>query len=139
MAAALSINGSPPEELTILVVEDEVLLRADLGDALRDAGYKVVEASNADAARDMIESPMRMHLVCTDIRMPGRMNGLGLARWIKTNRPALPVIVISGEATARHSAPIADAVFTKPVDYDRLIDRIGELLAPLRRSSGSGQ
>jgi len=137
MAAALSIDGLPPDQLTVLLVEDEVLLRADLADAIRDAGYGVIEMPHADAARDILNSAMEVHLVCTDVRMPGSLNGIELARWIKEHRPALPVIVVSGEMTARHFPIVADATFTKPLDYAQLIARIDELLAPLRKCSGS--
>ncbi len=82
---------------TILVVEDEVLIRLDVADFLRDNGFQVVEAANVAEALAVLSSAMRIALVFTDVQMPGSMDGLDLARWIRANRPDVPVIVTSGQ------------------------------------------
>ena len=71
---------------TILIVEDEFLARAMLSDHLQDCGFMVFEAGSADEAITTIETGIPIDLVLTDIRMPGSMNGFGLAKWISANK-----------------------------------------------------
>ena len=63
----------------VLVVEDEPLLRMDAVDMIRQSGFDVVEASNADEAIVLLETRLDIELVFTDIDMPGSMNGIKLA------------------------------------------------------------
>jgi CheY-like chemotaxis protein len=79
----------------VLVVEDEALVRCVLSEHLRDAGFDVVEAGNAAEALDVVQDEP-VDVVVTDIRMPGRIDGLGLARTLRCSHPGLPVIVTSG-------------------------------------------
>ena len=79
---------------TILVVEDEVLVRMPIAQYLRDCGYKVIEASNADEAMQVLlhqETPV--DVVFSDIEMPGTVDGFGLANWIREHRPGLNVLL----------------------------------------------
>jgi CheY-like chemotaxis protein len=80
---------------TILVVEDEVLIRLMISEYLREFGYNVVEAKNAAEAKRILQSDEPVEVVFTDIRMPGEMNGLALAQWIKQNKPGVGVVVTS--------------------------------------------
>lgn len=90
---------------TILVVEDEFLIRAMLSDYLQGCGFKVLEGSTADEALAIIEKlAVPIDVVLTDIRMPGSMDGFGLARWIRTYRPGMQVILTSGEAKKADAA-----------------------------------
>jgi DNA-binding NtrC family response regulator len=85
---------------TILVVEDEVLIRMVLADYLEESGFRVLEAGTAAqaiAVLDQRDGPS-IDLVFSDIRMPGPLNGFDLARWLAVHRPAIPVILTSGEA-----------------------------------------
>jgi CheY-like chemotaxis protein/two-component sensor histidine kinase len=83
---------------TILLVDDEELVRAGVADMLVDAGYRVVEADSGDAALQLVqEGPLQDGLV-TDYAMPG-MTGAELAREIRKLRPDLPVLMITGYAT----------------------------------------
>jgi Response regulator receiver domain len=61
--------------VTILLVEDEVLVRMSLAHQLRSAGYVVLEASNADQALDLLQGH-RVQVVLSDIQMPGRLDGV---------------------------------------------------------------
>ena len=72
---------------TVLIVDDEFLARALLSDHLQECGFMVFEAANADEAISTIETGIPIDLVLTDVRMPGSMNGFGLAKWINANRP----------------------------------------------------
>lgn len=81
---------------TILVVEDELIIRFMVSDDLRDAGYEAIEACNADEAIAILKSSVAVDLVITDVRMPGSLDGLGLLAFIRATFPRLPVIVMSG-------------------------------------------
>src|SRR6202043_583872 len=63
----------------VLIVEDESLLRISGAEMIADAGYDVVEAGNADEAIAILEARADIHIVFTDIQMPGSMDGLRLA------------------------------------------------------------
>ena len=107
---------------TILVVEDEFLIRAMLSSYLQECGFKVIEGSTADEAVAIIENmDVQIDLVLTDIRMPGSMDGFGLARWIRTNRPSMHVILTSGDTKKAEAAKelCEDAAFfVKPYDLE---------------------
>ena len=82
---------------TILVVEDEILLRAMISDELRDHGHTVIEAVNADEAVSVLRSHIRVDVVFTDMRMPGVLDGAGLVRLIRTEFPFVKVVMVSSE------------------------------------------
>ena len=67
---------------TILIVEDEILVRMAAAEHLRVAGYSVLEATNATEAVRLIVANRSIELVFTDIHMPGEMDGNGLRAWI---------------------------------------------------------
>ena len=83
---------------TVLIVEDEFLIREMLKDELEDAGYQVVPASDADDAVRVLEARQDIHLVFTDINMPGSMDGLKLAAFVNDRWPPVHIIVITGRA-----------------------------------------
>ncbi|HLH49591.1 MAG TPA: response regulator [Roseiarcus sp.] len=87
---------APPPE-TILFVEDDVLARLDMSEFLRQSIYRVSEAGHAGEAIDALNAKFAIDLVVTDVGMPGDMDGLVLARWIKDNRPGVQVIVQTGD------------------------------------------
>ena len=64
---------------TILFVEDEALIRMDMAEFLRECGYRVHEAANANEALEALRAKFAIDLVFTDINLPGGMNGLELA------------------------------------------------------------
>ncbi len=113
---------------TVLVVEDELLVRMDLAELLRSDGYRVAEAGSADEAIATFERLGDIALVCTDVQMPGELDGVGLARWLRREHPSIPIIIISGEVTTRRSTRIADAIFDKPVSHDGLLLIVEKLL-----------
>ena len=80
-------GGTAPRELTVLLVEDEVLTRLMLADELRSQGLQVLEASNADEALTVLQSSLLVHLLFTDIRMPGEMDGVALAKFAHARFP----------------------------------------------------
>jgi DNA-binding NtrC family response regulator len=85
---------------TILVVEDEPLIRMCAVATLQDAGYWVLEAQNSAEALGVLALHSEISIMVTDVRMPGRMDGLALVTWVQLNNPAIRSIVVSGNATA---------------------------------------
>ena len=90
---------------TVLVVEDEVLVRMAISQQLRECGYHVVEATNADEALTVLQKrSVTLHIVLSDVEMPGSMDGVALAKWIRKNRPDLKVILTGSVARAVNAA-----------------------------------
>lgn len=109
----------------VLVVEDEALVRWVLTEHLRDAGLAVVEASDAtEALRAVDRTPI--DVVVTDVRMPGDIDGLELARSLRVSRPDLPVILTSGYPGADSSG---FHVIAKPYDLAHVERDIKAVLA----------
>lgn len=94
----------------ILVVEDESMIRTCLSCVLEDEGYRVLEAESADAAVLQLLSQPGIQAVITDIRMPGSMDGLGLAAWMSQHRPALPIVITTGFETSADITSINPAI-----------------------------
>ena len=90
---------------TLLIVEDEALVRIDLADLLGDMGYEVIEAAGADQAIALLETHPEIVAVITDIQMPGSMDGLALARAVRERWPPCALIILSG-----HARPGADEI-----------------------------
>lgn len=121
---------------TILIVEDEVLIRLELADYLRECGYQVLEAVNADEALDVLRCDRKIDLVFSDVHMPGSMDGFGLARWIRANRTGIEVILTSGvdRSTAVASELCEEGPLeAKPYHPQLLLERIRAALARSRR------
>src|SRR5258707_15324003 len=95
-------NYSPSSETgartppTILVVEDEVLVRIAAAEHLRAAGYAVIEAADAAEAVRLMGAAPSIDLVFSDVDMPGAMDGNGLRAWILRERPHIKVLLTSG-------------------------------------------
>ena len=88
------------QHITVLIVEDEALLRFVLAEQLHDRGYKTVEASNAAEAIDLLEKADGIGAVFADIELPGSMNGLLLARYISKRWPHMTIVISSGRVEA---------------------------------------
>ena len=78
----------------VLVVDDDVELRDSLVDCLSE-DYSVLGAENADAAVALL-AERSVDFVVSDVRMPGTMDGFGLAAWLRANRPGTPVLMMTG-------------------------------------------
>ncbi|WP_325352830.1 response regulator [Acidisoma sp.] len=117
---------------TVLVVEDEILVRMVIADYLRDCGYRVIEAGDAEEALKVLQSSEDVHVVFSDVQMPGEMDGFGLARWIRQNQPQVKVLLTSGNAKAAataHDLCEEGPLEAKPYQPQTVLDRIKRLLA----------
>lgn len=86
-------NDSRP---VVLLVEDEPLVRMYNADVLDEAGFRILEASNAEEAVLLFDARPDICALVTDIEMPGRMNGLTLARHIREKQASIGLLVVSG-------------------------------------------
>lgn len=110
---------------TVLVVEDEFLIRMLVSDHLRETGYTVVEACSGDEAITMLKSGVPVDLVFTDVRMPGQIDGLGLLAYVRRTRPGTPVVMTSGHlASALALAGGAVGFLPKPCGLDSIAEAI---------------
>ena len=82
---------------TILVVEDETLIRELVAEELEVAGYTIVIANDADQAIAILEARQDIHLVFTDVNMPGSTDGLKLAAAVRDRWPPVHIIITSGK------------------------------------------
>jgi DNA-binding NtrC family response regulator len=104
---------------TILVAEDEILIRAMVAQHLRSAGFRILEASNAREAIEILSSGEAVDVVFTDVRMEDRTDGLRLAQWVRENHPAVCIVFASGEKNLGDAFPGA-RIFCKPYDMDQV-------------------
>lgn len=103
----------------VLLVEDELLIRALVADFLRDEGFEVVEAVNGLEAIELLLAKAEIDLVLTDVRMPGPVDGLGVLQFVKRALPQTPVLVMSGHLDGSDAlAAGADGFLTKPLSLD---------------------
>jgi CheY-like chemotaxis protein len=119
---------------TVLVVEDEAMVRMPIAEYLRDCGYNVLEAADASeamATMAAINAEEPVSLVFSDIRMPGQMDGLALAEWFQAHYPAVPVLLTSGYNGGRKlpASPVSGTRFIeKPYSQTQVARRIAALL-----------
>ncbi|MEG3178892.1 response regulator [Sphingomonas sp. RB3P16] len=112
----------------ILVVDDEVLIRMVASDMLHEAGFRVVEACSADEAVTLLSTGANFDLIFSDVNMPGRIDGLGLAAFIKETYPDVPVIITSGVPENLLAPVHPAAIIPKPYTASDLIRTIGQVL-----------
>ena len=84
------------DQRTVLIVEDETLLRRIASDEFEDAGYAVIEAEDGPSAVRLLESGGRIDLLFPDIRLRGGRDGGMIAERARALRPALPIIYATG-------------------------------------------
>jgi DNA-binding NtrC family response regulator len=139
-----NMKSSSTEDMrTVLVVEDEVLIRLFISAYLRDCGFRVIEAAHADEALVVLQEPgVTVDIVMSDVEMPRSMDGFGLARWLRVNKPGLPVILVGSAARAATAAADlceSGPISAKPYDPQILLDQIRRHLAERIPPSGGQQ
>lgn len=114
------------EPKVILVVEDEIFIRLGIAHDLIQAGFRVLQASDADEALRILRTSEAVDLLLTDVWMPGSMDGLKLTTVARSMRPQLKIAILSAHALV--PPPEADKMFGKPYVTERLIEGIQQLL-----------
>lgn len=104
----------------LLVVEDEMLLRLDFADLAQTAGFETIEASSADEAIEILHERDDIRVIVTDIRMPGTMNGIELAHYVRDRWPPTIIVICSGnEPPSAESLPRNTRFMPKPCTGNR--------------------
>lgn len=112
---------------TVLLVDDEELVRMSTADMLAELGYAVVEVGSAEEALRLVDGGVQFDMLVTDHLMPG-MTGTALARAVRERRPGTRVLVISGYAEADGIAPDLPRL-TKPFRQADLATLVATLAA----------
>lgn len=117
-------------QLLILLVEDEPLVRELMKDVLSDLGNAVIECDRADAGLACLESNADdIALLVTDIVTPGSLNGHQLAQIVSIRWPRLKVLITSGYADAStHQLPPNTIFLAKPWSYHQIEDAVRSLI-----------
>ena len=122
-----------------LVVEDEAILRAHAADLLEEHGLSVVEARNAEEAIRIMEEREDVRLLFTDIQMPGRFDGMDLARQVHARWPNVLLVITSGQKRPEEDIPDDGRFVSKPYRPEELLGQIDDLLRkPNIRPARSG-
>jgi CheY-like chemotaxis protein len=118
-------QGSRP---IILIVEDESLLRLNAAEMILEAGFDILEAGNADEAIAILEARSDIHVVFTDIQMPGSMDGLKLTRFVRDRWPPIKIIATSGHHIFRDGdLPEGGVFLPKPYTFAKIASTLQEL------------
>ncbi|ANF86377.1 response regulator [Pseudomonas antarctica] len=113
---------------TLLVVEDDAIVRMLIVDVLEELEFTVVEAADGEAALVIVENTDQViDLMMTDVGLPD-MNGKDLAQKVRELRPALPILFASGYADSI-DVPPGMQVIGKPFSIDQLRDKVKSMLA----------
>ena len=114
---------------TVLIVEDEPIIRLNAVDVLECAGYNVVEAGNAAEAIEILANRTDIQVVFTDINMPGSMDGAALARAVRDRWPPVELILTSGHFNLTSGdLPHGSIFFTKPYKAADLIAAVQSVI-----------
>jgi CheY-like chemotaxis protein len=118
------------ENASILVVDDEAMIRTAMIYIVEDAGYSAVEAADADEAIIMLERCPHIVAVLTDINMPGTMDGLQLSRVIRARWPQIGLVITSGRFVARAAQMPAGIHFiSKPYTPGEIVSALHDCAA----------
>jgi PAS domain S-box-containing protein len=131
-AGAMTESESPAMQpfgkgQTVLVVEDDPAVRQVAVSTLRSLGFQVREAENGDAAADMLKTSTGVKLVLSDVRMPGGLTGIDLARLVKREWPTVRVLLTTGYVDGNDTLEDIELLY-KPYRATDLAERIQSLL-----------
>lgn len=114
--------------MKVLVVEDEPIIRLGMVSSIEDAGYAVVEAANADEAISLLAQDSEVGVVVTDVDMPGSMDGIRLAHYVRRRWPPIQMLVISGKVgVMSNELPTGVRFMSKPYQEPQLLNVIATL------------
>jgi CheY-like chemotaxis protein len=112
--------------VSVLLVEDDPLIREFVVDALRDAGYHVIHASNGEEALAWCKRHAA-DLLVTDIRLPGEIDGWQIAQRCREHNPGLPVIYATGFSPTEPRPVPGSRLLRKPFHPDEVVRMVEEL------------
>jgi two-component system, response regulator PdtaR len=114
----------------VMIVDDDVFERMGASYMFSDAGYRVIEAENADEALQLLEINADVRLLFTDVTMPGSMNGSDLAGQVARRWPEMGVIVTSGRPRPE-TLPSGSKFHAKPYEPTNVLQHAREMTIPL--------
>jgi len=120
MQSMMSSGSQTAKIPCVLLVEDEVLIRANLAGELRELNFSVIEAANAEEAWEYLQTGNRPDLVISDVRMPGSFDGLELTHRIARDYPGIKIILTSGNLGPA-AAPAGVLFLAKPYRLDHAV------------------
>src|SRR5271168_2932873 len=111
---------------SVLVVEDDPLVRAVAVSHLQECGFSIVETQTADEAKLIVGSDRSIAAVFSDVQMPGGMDGIALARWLAHTNPEVKVLLTSGRMVA--DKPMEWGFLAKPYRLEEMERELRNLL-----------
>jgi len=129
------IGCVPPDKTCVLIVDDDSALVGFLFSALVAEGFALVAATDGQQALDLLERGLRPHVILIDLGLP-RVSGYDLLSYIRDDAAlrTIPRVIITGSDKDDPRA-VADAVFRKPIDHEKLIATIRRLQHPAPRAA----
>jgi len=117
-------------KLTLLVVDDDAVIRRNAVKYFRGLGWRVIEARSGETAKALISADCSIDVVISDVQMSAKQDGVELAKWLNTNHPKVIMILTSGAARladipASVCAPAS--TFIKPYRFSMVAARIEAL------------
>lgn len=129
-------NGHPAPS-TVLVIEDEVLVRMAVADHLRHSGYRVLEAKTGEEAQAILRAGELVEILFCDIDLGAGINGVELAKWTRENFKDIRILLTSGVWRSADVAAVCDGpMLSKPYSYAHLVAQIEKLLGAMGRRNG---
>jgi two-component system, response regulator PdtaR len=116
----MSLTAKRP---VVLIVEDDFLTRMNTAHMIEEAGFDVVEAANADDAIQVLEARLDITVVFTDVQMPGSMDGLKLAAFIRGRWPPLKIVALATLTFANAIFPKAHGFCRNPIARIKFSER----------------
>ena len=126
-------RGSAP--VSVLVVEDEVMISNLVADCLAASGFAVHEVTTADQALRYLNSGANVDVLFTDINLPGHMSGVDLAVRVRELRPEMPIVYASGRYKLSEISPLVPRSLFMAKPYDP--DDVCALLTRLTSAGGA--
>jgi two-component system, response regulator PdtaR len=112
----------------VLIVEDELLSRMDSAEVIENAGFEVVQAANADEAIAILRARPAIHVVFTDIQMPGSMDGLKLAQFVRDRWPPIKIVATFGRVrVGAQDLPAGSVFLPKPYRGAQVVAMLREM------------
>ena len=123
------MHGPPQVSRSILVVDDEPLIRIDMAEFFADEGFQVFEAADADVAIAVLAANPTIQVVLTDVQMPGSMDGIKLAHYVHDRYPPTLLVVASGAIRPKAGdLPLHTMFIAKPFDPNFVLHELERLM-----------
>lgn len=130
----------PEPQSTVLLVEDEPLIRLFVAELLEDSGFKVVEAANSTEALVLLDSGIDIDVLLTDVDMPNGCNGFELARKVHECWPHTEILIMSGRQwPAKGDLPLGAAFLAKPCPNEAIVSHVHSAAERSNRRPGRGK